>query len=112
VLLSIPRKWAARSPPPRNDSPPPPRSPTMTTIGIIGSGNIGSNVARAAVAGGHTVLISNSRGPESLQDLIAELGPNASAATTEQAATTGELVLVAIPLGRIGELDAEPFDGK
>jgi hypothetical protein len=84
----------------------------MTHIGIIGSGNIGSNVARAAIAVGHTVTISNSRGPESLADLIAELGPNASAATTQETATSGELVLVAIPLGRIGEIDAAPLEGK
>jgi predicted dinucleotide-binding enzyme len=84
----------------------------MTHIGIIGSGNIGSSVARAALAAGHTVTISNSRGPESLTDLIAELGPGATASTPEEASTTGELVLVAIPLGRIGDIDPEPLEGK
>ncbi|PKQ26280.1 MAG: NADP oxidoreductase [Actinobacteria bacterium HGW-Actinobacteria-4] len=84
----------------------------MTHIGILGAGNIGSNVARAAVAAGHTVTISNSRGPESLADLIAELGPGAAAGTTHEAATAGELVLVAIPLGRIGEIDDAPLEGK
>jgi len=70
----------------------------MTTFGIIGSGNIGSNVARAVIAHGHQVVISNSRGPESLTGLIAELGPNARAATVEEAAQAGEVVLVAVPL--------------
>ena len=84
----------------------------MTTIGIIGSGNIGSNVARAAIAAGHDVVISNSRGPESLADLVAELGPMARAGSTADAAASGDLVLVAIPLGKIGGLDPAPFADK
>jgi predicted dinucleotide-binding enzyme len=84
----------------------------MTTIGIIGSGNIGSSVARAAIAHDYDVVIANSRGPESLQDLIAELGPRAAAATVADAAQAGDLVLVAIPLKAIGALPPEPFDGK
>ena len=39
----------------------------MTTIGIIGAGHIGGQVARAAIANGYEVVISNSRGPETLQ---------------------------------------------
>jgi predicted dinucleotide-binding enzyme len=42
----------------------------MTTIGLIGSGNIGSTVARLAVAAGHDVVLSNSRGPETLAGLV------------------------------------------
>lgn len=83
----------------------------MTTLGIIGSGNIGSNVARAAIAAGHTVVISNSRGPASLGDLVAELGGSASAGTAADA-VAADLVLVAIPLGKIGELDPDLFAGK
>ena len=49
----------------------------MKTIGFIGSGHIGSQVARLAVANGYTVVMSNSRGPETLADLVAELGPRA-----------------------------------
>ena len=47
----------------------------MTTIGIIGAGHIGSQVARVAIAQGYDVVIANSRGPETLSELIAELGP-------------------------------------
>ena len=72
----------------------------MTTIGIIGAGNIGSNVAKAAIAAGYDVVISNSRGPETLTDLVAELGPKARAATAEDAAASGDFVLVAVPLGK------------
>ena len=53
----------------------------MTTVGLIGSGYIGTVLARALTAAGHDVVLSNSRGPETLQDLVAELGPRARAAT-------------------------------
>ena len=81
-------------------------------IGIIGSGNIGSAAASQFVRAGHAVAIANSRGPDSLSELVDELGHGAEAATVEDAARFGELVLVAIPLGRIGELSPEPFAGK
>jgi len=81
-------------------------------IGVIGSGNIGSATAHQFVGAGHEIAIANSRGPESLGDLVAELGPAARAATVTEAAEFGELVLVAIPLGRIGELPPQPFAGK
>lgn len=84
----------------------------MTTIGIIGSGNIGSNVARAAVAKGYEVVISNSRGVESLQELAAELGKNARASTVEDAIALGDMVLIAIPLKNVPDLPVEPFEDK
>ena len=70
----------------------------MTTIGLIGSGNIGSAIARLAVAAGYDVVLSNSRGPETLADLVAELGPKARAATAAEAAEAGDLVVVTVPL--------------
>ena len=70
----------------------------MTTIGFIGSGRIGGTVARLSVAAGHRVVLSNSRGPDTLKDLAAELGPLATAGTGEQAAEAGDLVVVAIPV--------------
>lgn len=84
----------------------------MATLGIIGAGNIGSNVARAALAHGYEVVISNSRGPETLTDLVAELGSGAVAGTTADAARQGDLVLVAVPLKNIGDLDPALFAGK
>jgi predicted dinucleotide-binding enzyme len=84
----------------------------MTTFGIIGSGNIGSNVARAVLAHGHHVVIANSRGPESLAGLVAELGPNARAATVDEAATAGEVVLVAVPLKAYRAVPVAPLVGK
>lgn len=84
----------------------------MTTIGIIGAGNIGHAVAEAVIAHGHRVVIANSRGPETLADTVGELGENAAAGTLEQAAAAGELVLLAIPLGKEPELDPALFAGK
>jgi 8-hydroxy-5-deazaflavin:NADPH oxidoreductase len=84
----------------------------VTTIGIIGSGNIGATVARAAINHGYEVVISNSRGPETLTDLVAELGPQARAGTAVDAVHAGDLVVVAIPLKGIFDLDPAPFAGK
>src|SRR6187402_2873830 len=84
----------------------------MTTFGIIGSGQIGSNVARAVIAHGHDVVLSNSRGPETLAGLVAELGPSARAATVEEAAAAGDIVLVAIPFNAYETIPAEPLAGK
>ncbi|WP_062212580.1 NADPH-dependent F420 reductase [Demequina oxidasica] len=84
----------------------------MTTIGIIGAGNIGSNFAKAAIAKGYDVVISNSRGPETLGDLMSELGAKATAATAEDAATAGDFVLVAVPLKNYREVPVDPLVGK
>jgi 8-hydroxy-5-deazaflavin:NADPH oxidoreductase len=66
-------------------------------IGIIGAGNIGATVARLFTRAGHEVAISNSRGPETLKDLVTELGDKAHAATIEDAARFADVVLLAIP---------------
>jgi predicted dinucleotide-binding enzyme len=84
----------------------------MTTIGFIGSGHIGSTLARLAVAAGHDVVLSNSRGPETLADLVGELGPRARAATPAEAAGAGEIVVVTIPLKSYREVPIEPLRGK
>jgi 8-hydroxy-5-deazaflavin:NADPH oxidoreductase len=84
----------------------------MTTVGIIGSGMIGGTVARLSVAAGHTVLLSNSRGPETLAGLVAELGPLATAATAEQAGARGDLVVVSVPVKAFGDIPVKPLAGK
>ncbi|MEU7907576.1 NADPH-dependent F420 reductase [Actinoplanes sp. NPDC049118] len=84
----------------------------MTTIGLIGSGNIGSTVARLAVAAGYDVVLSNSRGPATLQDLIAELGPRARAGTPAEAAAAGDIVVVTVPLKAYRDVPAEALAGK
>ena len=84
----------------------------MKTIGIIGAGNIGAQVARLAVAHGYKVVISNSRGPETLADLVAELGENARAATPVEAAQAGDLVVVSVPLRNYRAIPVAPLAGK
>lgn len=84
----------------------------MTTIGFIGSGNIGGTVARLAIDAGYDVVVSNSRGPETLADLTRSLGPRARAATSAQAAAAGDIVVVSVPLGKIEQVPAEPLAGK
>jgi predicted dinucleotide-binding enzyme len=80
---------------------------TKMRIGIIGSGNIGATAARLLVDAGHEVVIANSRGPETLHEVVDDLGPRAHAAGAADAASFGDLVLVAIPFGRYGELPAD-----
>jgi len=84
----------------------------MSTIGFIGAGHIGSQVARAAIAAGYNVVLSNSRGPETLAGLVKELGPKASAGTAKEAAAHGDLVVVTIPLKAIASVPAAPLVGK
>ena len=82
------------------------------TIGLIGAGHIGGQLARLAVEHGYDVVVSNSRGPETLTDLVRELGPRARAGTVAQAAEGGDIVVVTIPLKSIADVPAAPLAGK
>lgn len=84
----------------------------MTTIGIIGAGEVGSNIARAAIASGYEVVIANSRGPETLGRLVKELGPSARAASAAQAAAAGDFAIVAVPLKLLNDMPAAELAGK
>jgi 8-hydroxy-5-deazaflavin:NADPH oxidoreductase len=84
----------------------------MTTIGIIGAGHIGTAVSKAAVAHGYDVVISNSRGPETLTDLVADIGPKARAATAAEAGAAGDFVVVTVPLKAVNDVPVEPLAGK
>jgi 8-hydroxy-5-deazaflavin:NADPH oxidoreductase len=84
----------------------------MATIGVIGAGHIGHNFSLAAIAAGHDVVISNSQGPKTLVDLVAELGPHARAATSSDAGCAGDFAVVAIPLPGTEQVPVEPLAGK
>jgi predicted dinucleotide-binding enzyme len=84
----------------------------MTIVGFIGSGNIGTTVARLLVGAGHQVVLSNSRSPDTLAETAAELGPRASAATSEEAAVAGDNVVVSVPVNAFPNLPAAPLAGK
>jgi predicted dinucleotide-binding enzyme len=81
-------------------------------IGLIGAGKIGGTLARLFVAQGHEVAVSNSRGPETLAELVAEIGPSAQAVTPAQAADFGDVVVVSVPLGRYQEVPTAGMAGK
>ncbi len=81
-------------------------------IGIIGAGNIGANAAKLFIKAGHEIAIANSRGAETLADLVAELGENARAVSIEEAAKFGEIVFISIPFDKYKTLPANVFDGK
>lgn len=84
----------------------------MTTVGIIGAGHIGQALARTFIQHGYTVIIANSRGPETLADLVAELGPSAAAATAAEAGAAGDFAVVTVPLKSYRDIPAAPLAGK
>ena len=84
----------------------------MKIMGLIGAGHIGGQIARLAIANGYQVVLSNSRSPETLSALIAELGPQARAATPVDAGKSGDVVVVTIPLKNYGSVPVEPLAGK
>ncbi|MDP9795015.1 putative dinucleotide-binding enzyme [Catenuloplanes nepalensis] len=84
----------------------------MATIGFIGSGNLGSALARLVAIAGHDVVLSNSRGPETLGERLTRVGPRASAGTVADAAARGDLVVVSTPLRAYRSVPVAPLRGK
>ena len=81
-------------------------------IGIIGAGSIGATVAKLFVKAGHEIAISNSRGPETLQDLVTPLGKKARASNVKDAIEFGDVVLVSIPFGKYKTLPIDGYGSK
>lgn len=81
-------------------------------LGIVGSGMIGAAVARLAIATGLDVVICNSRGPETLAELVAELGPNARAGTLADVVAATDVIVLAIPFAAYKALPADLLAGK
>jgi predicted dinucleotide-binding enzyme len=79
-------------------------------IGIIGSGHIGGTLTRRFTGLGHDVTVANSRGPETLKELAGETG--ASAGTAEEAATSSDVVVIAVPLRAVPDLPAAALQNK
>ncbi len=82
------------------------------TIGFIGAGRIGTALATLAIGAGYDVVLSNSRGPETLTDVVHQLGPRARAATPSEVAAAGDLVVVTVPMKAFEQIPAEPLAGK
>jgi len=83
-----------------------------TTVGILGAGQAGSTLARAAIAAGYDVVIANSRGPETLEGLVRRLGPRARAASATDAAAAADFAVVAFPYAPGVRPPAEQLAGK
>ena len=93
---------------------PVPKTAHPMKIGIIGTGEIGSALARHWGAAGHQLLIS-SRHPEQLQALAKEIGPNVKVGTAREAAAFGDVVLISVPYGatpQVGRDYAAELKGK
>jgi predicted dinucleotide-binding enzyme len=71
-------------------------------VGVIGAGRLGQAMARTALRAGRSVVIANSRGPESLASVVSALGEGVSAGTVTEAASAG-IVVIAVPWGRVPE---------
>jgi 8-hydroxy-5-deazaflavin:NADPH oxidoreductase len=84
----------------------------VSSVGIIGAGRLGQAMARTTLRAGRAVVISNSRGPESLASLISTLGDRASAGTVDEAATA-DIVALAVPWPRVPEaVEGREWNGR
>ncbi len=84
----------------------------MKTIGIIGTGEVGTAIAQAAIRLGYEVVIANSRGPETLKGLVDQLGPSARAGTASEAAAAGDFAVIAVPLKLVNNMPVAELAGK
>jgi predicted dinucleotide-binding enzyme len=84
----------------------------MTTLGFVGAGKIGGTVARLAAQLGYDVVVSNSRAPETLAELVTEIGPHARAAWAAEASAAADVAFVSVPLKNIWQIDPAPLAGK
>jgi predicted dinucleotide-binding enzyme len=81
----------------------------VDSVGVLGSGAVAQAIARRCAAAAIPVLLSNSRGPHSLVELVASLGPHTRAATVQEAAQA-DLVVLAVPFVKVPDVAAEIGD--
>lgn len=82
------------------------------SLGIIGSGRLGTAIARQASAAGYVVRLANSRGPESLSLIVKVLLPGVIATTVDEAILQSDSIVLALPLNQYKSLPVQLFKGK
>lgn len=87
--------------------PPTPLAPPVHSISFIGAGHMAEALSRRAIKAGLAVNVSNSRGPQALKGWVHELTPTVQATTAREAATAGDVVVLAIPFGSFEQLPAD-----
>jgi 8-hydroxy-5-deazaflavin:NADPH oxidoreductase len=84
----------------------------MTTIRILGAGNVGRSLAKAGIDHGYDIVIANSRTPDTLRQLVAQLGDGASAASAYDVAEQADFAVAAVYLPAITSIPVKPLEDK